>query len=84
MAIECEGQFYHVEKVPNEMARQAILEHEAIPERLGWSFIRIRASSFYRDPQGTMKWVCKKLISMGVEPIGTEVETSGVNGEPSI
>lgn len=50
IAIECDGDRWHpIEKLPENLARQAVLE------RLGWKFIRIRGSEFYRDPDGTMR-----------------------------
>jgi very-short-patch-repair endonuclease len=43
VAIECDGEKYHaLDKLAEEMARQAVLE------RLGWRFIRIRGSQYDR------------------------------------
>jgi very-short-patch-repair endonuclease len=65
VAIECDGDRYHpIEKIPDDMARQATLE------RLGWRFIRIRGSRFYRDPEGTMRAVEEQLQERGIEPLG--------------
>ena len=46
VAIECDGEQYHSgeETVRQDMERQTILE------RLGWRFIRIRGSEYYRHP----------------------------------
>jgi hypothetical protein len=44
------------------MARQAILE------RLGWKFVRIRGSVFYRDPERAMAPVFSRLSELGIEP----------------
>lgn len=73
VAIECDGDRYHpVDKIPEDMARQAILE------RLGWRFIRIRGSRFYRDPDGSMTTVFEKLCELGIDPTGTgPAEKSG-------
>jgi len=61
-AVECDGDRFHgVEKIPEDMARQAVLE------RAGWRFIRIRGTRFFRDPAGTMSWVCEELGKLGVE-----------------
>jgi len=58
LAIECDGGRYHpLEKIPEDMARQALLE------RLGWTFVRIRGSHFYRDKDGAMDEVFIKLSS---------------------
>lgn len=65
IAIECDGDRWHpIEKLPEDLARQAVLE------RLGWKFIRIRGSEFYRDPDGTMEWVFKQLEAYGIKPEG--------------
>lgn len=62
VAIECDGDRYHPpEKWPEDLERQRILE------RLGWRFIRIRGSSFYRDRDGTMTMVIEELGKLGFE-----------------
>lgn len=67
VALECDGDRYHpLEKLPEDMARQGILE------RLGWRFIRIRGSSFFRDPERTMQGVFQKFDEMGIPPEGTQ------------
>ncbi|MGI9861921.1 DUF559 domain-containing protein [Moorella naiadis] len=59
LAIECDGDRYHpLEKLEEDMARQAILE------RLGWRFVRIRGSHFFRDPDGAMQVVSVKYLVM--------------------
>ncbi len=63
VAIECDGDRYHgVDQIPADMARQAILE------RAGWRFVRIRGTRFFRDPDNTMKWVFGELGRLGVKP----------------
>jgi hypothetical protein len=42
------------------MARQAVLE------RLGWRFVRIRGSEFFRDPERAMRPVWSKLEEFGI------------------
>jgi very-short-patch-repair endonuclease len=64
-AVECDGDRYHgFEQVPQDMARQAVLE------RAGWRFIRIRGTRFYRDPASAMEWVWEELRRLEVEPVG--------------
>ncbi|GBC78363.1 hypothetical protein HRbin08_01852 [bacterium HR08] len=64
-AIECDGDRYHpIEKIPEDLDRQAVLE------RLGWRFIRIRGSEFYRDREGTMRRVERELDRLGIRPRG--------------
>lgn len=64
VAIECDGERWHSgeEKVREDMERQTILE------RLGWRFIRIRGSEYYRAPDATMKRVIDELAAFGIEP----------------
>jgi very-short-patch-repair endonuclease len=63
IAIECDGDKHHPpEKIAEDMARQAILE------RLGWRFIRIRGSRFYRDPDSVIKEVFQELEYLGATP----------------
>ncbi len=64
VAIECDGERWHSgeEKIRQDMERQTILE------RLGWTFIRIRGSEYYRDPEKTMKRVINELSDYGIEP----------------
>lgn len=64
IAVECDGEAFHSgdEKVREDMERQAILE------RIGWKFIRIRGSEYYRDPEGTMERVSQELSRNGISP----------------
>jgi len=74
IAIECDGERWHTpDKLADDMKRQAILE------RLGWKFIRIRGSQFYRNPEETMKWVFKELDSYNIEPNYQGVSLDGEN-----
>ncbi len=73
LAVECDGDRYHpIEKLAEDMNRQAILE------RLGWRFARIRGSAFYRDPDQAMESVFKRLEDLEIAP-----HTSSVNGNDS-
>ena len=63
VALECDGDRYHdVEQLQDDLYRQATLE------RLGWRFIRIRGSRFYRDPDRVMEEVFGQLSKLGIEP----------------
>jgi len=65
LAIECDGDRYlPVEKIPEAMARQSVLE------RLGWKFERIRGSEFFVDPDRAMQPVWRRLEALGIEPLG--------------
>jgi very-short-patch-repair endonuclease len=65
LAVECEGDpSYPIDigKLPEDMERQAILE------RLGWVFTRIRATEFLRDAERAMNPVFEKLNTLEITP----------------
>ncbi|MEO7719510.1 MAG: DUF3320 domain-containing protein [Capsulimonas sp.] len=64
LAVECDGDRYHytLEQVSNDMQRQAILE------RLGWTFVRIRGSDFLRNPELALEPVYNALEKLRIEP----------------
>jgi very-short-patch-repair endonuclease len=65
LAIECDGDRYHpLEKLPEDMDRQSVLE------RMGWIFTRIRGTEFFRNPDGAMKPVFEKLQLLEISPNG--------------
>jgi very-short-patch-repair endonuclease len=71
LAVECDGDRYHPhEKLSEDMERQAVLE------RLGWVFARIRGSVFFRDPQRAMKSVFDKLNNLEIYPAQDATEGS--------
>ena len=76
VVIECDGERYHSgdEKVREDMQRQAILE------RIGWRFIRIRGSQYFKNPEAEMIRVIEQLNTMGIYP---EDEKSYVNNRTS-
>lgn len=65
IAIECDGEQWHSTdiQVRKDMERQTILE------RLGWRFIRIRGSEYYRKPEETMERVFKEIEAYDIHPI---------------
>ena len=63
LAVECDGDRYRSpESLAEDTARQAVLE------RLGWQFVRIRGSAFYRDPDAAFRRVFDRLSELGIEP----------------
>src|SRR5260370_977603 len=63
LAIECDGDRYHpLEKLPEDMDRQSVLE------RMGWIFTRIRGTEFLRNPDRAMKSVFEKLQLLQIFP----------------
>lgn len=63
VAIECDGERYHSgeAKIREDMERQTILE------RIGWKFIRIRGSEYFRNPEKTMERVISELAKYGIK-----------------
>jgi very-short-patch-repair endonuclease len=69
LAIECDGDRYHpLEKLPDDMVRQSVLE------RMGWIFTRIRSTEFFRHPERAMKPVFEKLESLEISPTKAKQE----------
>jgi very-short-patch-repair endonuclease len=65
LAIACDGDRWCArEDLEEDMARQAILE------RLGWRFARIRGSQFFRDPEQTTAGIVARLRKLGIAPEG--------------
>jgi very-short-patch-repair endonuclease/superfamily I DNA/RNA helicase len=63
VGIECDGEQWHgPDKLQEDMQRQAILE------RLGWKFIRVRGSVFFRDADRAMTTVFDRLNELGILP----------------
>ena len=76
LAIECDGDRWHpIEKIPDDMARQAILE------LLGWRFVRLRGSEFFHNPETAMQPVFRKLEVLGILPEGDAVTIEPVDSE---
>lgn len=62
VAIECDGDAYHgPDQWEDDRRRQEILE------RLGWRFIRIRGSEFYRDRESAVQRVVARLSDFGID-----------------
>lgn len=75
LAVECDGDRWHpIDKLQEDLQRQATLE------RLGWRFIRIRGSQFFRDPDAAMRPVFERLERTGIEP--EAVEPNDMTHEP--
>jgi len=68
LAVECDGERWHgPEKLREDAERQAILE------RLGWKFVRIRGSLFFRDEDRALKAMFARLEELNITP---EIELS--------
>ncbi|TDD36418.1 DNA helicase [Actinomadura sp. KC06] len=63
LAIECDGDKFHgPDQWEGDLRRQAVLE------RLGWRFWRVRGSVFHRDPDAAMSSLWPLLGSLGITP----------------
>lgn len=61
LAVECDGDRWHGEDVwHQDRARQQVLE------RAGWTFVRVRGSAFYRDPERAMAPLWQRLEELNI------------------
>ena len=68
LAVECDGERFHtLEDLPKDLARQSTLE------RLGWQFVRIRGSQWYRDRSSAWEWLQARLEEHNIRPSNGEV-----------
>ena len=76
LAVECDGDRWHPkEKLEEDMGRQAILE------RLGWRFVRIRGSQFFRHPDKAMEPVFSRLRALEIPPEGMQVISNNTDND---
>jgi very-short-patch-repair endonuclease len=67
LALECDGDRYRPsEALERDLARQQVLG------RLGWRFLRLRASAFFRDPESVLERVRRRLSEFGIEPLSAQ------------
>lgn len=63
LAVECDGDYWHgPDEYEEDMARQRVLE------RCGWTFFRVRGSSFYLDPDEALEGLWELLEEMDIRP----------------
>jgi very-short-patch-repair endonuclease len=67
VALECDGDRYR----PSE-ALERDLERQQVLGRLGWRFLRLRSSTFLRDPEPALERVRQRLSELGIEPQACE------------
>lgn len=79
VALECDGDRFHP---PEEIGRD--LDRQRILERLGWRFVRLRGSEYFRDPTQAMALIRSRLKELGVEPIGAESSSDLEKGGDTI
>jgi very-short-patch-repair endonuclease len=68
LAVELDGEQFHP---PSQLA--ADLSRQAMLERAGWRFIRIRGSKFFRDEESALIPLYKKLQQLGITPGSNEL-----------
>jgi very-short-patch-repair endonuclease len=79
LAVECDGEKWHTpEQLQNDLERQAILE------RLGWVFVRVRGSVFFRNPDAAMAAVFVKLANLEIEALGPVSESERKTDSPLV
>jgi len=70
LAIECDGDPYHafdMDKLSSKLSED--MERQAILERLGWVFTRVRATEFFRDAERALRPVFERLDVLEIPPV---------------
>ena len=69
ICIDCQGEhWYEPEQAAAAQRTQAVLQ------RLGWSFLRVLGSAWYRDPEQELDRLLSRLKALGLEPGMTETD----------
>lgn len=75
LAVECDGDRYHgADRLEKDCQRQSVLE------RMGWQFVRIRGSEYFRDPRKALVPLIGKLDEMGIHASSHVKPVKGVVG----
>lgn len=78
LAVECDGDRWHgPEQFQQDLGRQRDLE------RCGWTFFRIRESSFYLAPEETLKPLWDELDRLGILPFKGDDNPAAERAEDS-
>jgi len=65
LAVECDGDRWHgADRYEQDLARQRELE------RCGWTFFRVRASGYYRNPHAALAPLWELLDAHDIRPVG--------------
>lgn len=77
LAVECDGDRWHgPERFEADMARQRDLE------RVGWEFVRIAGSAFYRDPDAALEPLWAALEERCIRPATATPEAAPKAAKP--
>ncbi len=78
MAVECDGDRWHgADRYEQDLARQRELE------RCGWTFFRIRASTYYLDPHAALTPLWTTLDAHDIRPVGWSHPSDETTGHQS-
>jgi hypothetical protein len=72
VAIQCDGG-----RAQSDVQLAAAVERQLTLERLGWRFIRVRASAFSLAPDQAIDRVCARLRDLDITPSGVEPSRTG-------
>lgn len=76
LAVECDGDAFHgADEEEDDALRQRELE------RMGWTFWRIRGSTFFRDPRAALESLWTTLQEQGIEPLDLRDASEDVTAE---
>lgn len=76
VALQCDGERdYPPGKLSQHIYRETVLE------RVGWRFVRLRASQFYRHQKASLECVVERLKTLGVEPFSSAEEARRAQAE---
>ena len=67
--ISCDG-----DRIVSEESVLSRMERQFTLERLGWNFIRLRASEYLMDEARAMRKVVRKLSALKIEPLADKAE----------
>jgi len=71
VAVTCDGDRTRPPKqLREDIARQAVLE------RIGWKFVRVRGSDFLRDPEAGLGAIRAELETLGIAPLADGVQVT--------
>ncbi len=79
VAVQCDGERDYP---PGKLAQH--IYRETVLERVGWRFVRLRASSFYRHQKASLESLVERLKTLGVEPFDSEEEARRLQAEQGI
>ena len=77
--IACEGE----QRLDSIQEAASLRYRQAVLERLGWTFVRVRGSRWYLDPEASLAQLQKELRELGILPGGSS-EPEGTAGQEMV